>query len=155
MTAAELADHLHARRVGSGRWQARCPAHDDGTPSLSLREGRAGRTVLCCHAGCSLTSILTASGLHLRDLFDGPPLSPAQARQAAAERRKREQQEQQQRDVRRAARDIVWKWESIVNELGARLARTPDDEPDDALTVLFHQAMNRLHEGEMKATSDE
>ncbi|WP_207231680.1 AlpA family phage regulatory protein [Edaphobacter modestus] len=29
MTAAALAEHLHARPVGRGKWVARCPAHDD------------------------------------------------------------------------------------------------------------------------------
>src|SRR5204863_5450077 len=33
MTAAELATQLDAKRVGD-TWMARCPAHDDHTPSL-------------------------------------------------------------------------------------------------------------------------
>src|SRR5438094_550718 len=31
---------------------ARCPAHDDREPSLSIREGDHGKVLVCCHAGC-------------------------------------------------------------------------------------------------------
>ncbi len=37
----------------------RCPAHDDRTPSLSVKDGRK-RVVFHCHAGCSKTTILEA-----------------------------------------------------------------------------------------------
>lgn len=57
-----------ARASGSGKWTARCPAHDDKSPSLSIAEGMAGRVLLKCHAGCSLESILSARGLALSDL---------------------------------------------------------------------------------------
>jgi hypothetical protein len=58
------------RRSGNG-WQARCPAHDDKKPSLSIGQGSDGRALLCCHAGCDVTSILAALGLGIKDLF--PP----------------------------------------------------------------------------------
>lgn len=56
------------RRTPSG-WQARCPAHDDKNPSLSLAEGDDGRVLLHCHAGCDPHEVLTALGLKFRDLF--------------------------------------------------------------------------------------
>ena len=31
---------------------ARCPAHDDREPSLSIRDGGDGRVLVHCHAGC-------------------------------------------------------------------------------------------------------
>ena len=37
MTAECIASGLAARRSGSG-WMAKCPAHDDKTPSLSIGE---------------------------------------------------------------------------------------------------------------------
>jgi len=43
MTAPAIADMLHARCVGVGRWQAKCPAHRDDNPSLSIAKGRDGR----------------------------------------------------------------------------------------------------------------
>jgi len=56
------------RRNGHG-WVARCPAHDDREPSLSLSEGDDGRALLHCHAGCPTEHILAAVGLELRELF--------------------------------------------------------------------------------------
>src|SRR5215510_1210346 len=50
-------------------WQARCPAHDDKTPSLSIRQSDEGNICLRCFAGCSTQSIVTALGLEMSDLF--------------------------------------------------------------------------------------
>ena len=63
--------------AGAGKWTARCPAHEDRSPSLSIAEGAEGRVLLKCHAGCSPESILSARGLALSDLF---PSSSAPAR---------------------------------------------------------------------------
>lgn len=57
-----------AKRNGSG-WIARCPAHDDRNPSLSISEGDDGRVLLHCHAGCSHSEVLKALGLTESDLF--------------------------------------------------------------------------------------
>lgn len=51
----------------------RCPAHEDGSPSLSVHRGANGKWLLHCHAGCPTERILTALGLTWGDLFpDGP-----------------------------------------------------------------------------------
>ena len=52
-----------------GRWHgsygtARCPAHDDRRPSLSLKDGDSGRLLLFCHAGCSYQEIVAAIEAH-------------------------------------------------------------------------------------------
>ncbi|UNE55571.1 DUF7146 domain-containing protein [Bartonella machadoae] len=39
---------------------ARCPAHDDRSPSLALANGNDGRLLLYCYAGCSFREILQA-----------------------------------------------------------------------------------------------
>ncbi|WP_175869561.1 DUF7146 domain-containing protein [Bartonella gabonensis] len=39
---------------------ARCPAHDDQLPSLSLSNGNDGRLLLYCYAGCSFREIIQA-----------------------------------------------------------------------------------------------
>ena len=62
------------RHHGDG-WTARCPAHQDRTASLTIAEGDDGKALLCCFAGCHITSIATAIGLSLRDLFPRPPES--------------------------------------------------------------------------------
>ena len=45
MTPAEVADRLDARPAGPAKWQARCPAHDDHSPSLSIAGGDRGLVV--------------------------------------------------------------------------------------------------------------
>lgn len=45
-------------------WQAKCPAHDDSTASLSLKEGRNGGVLLKCFAGCTFKSICDAVGVN-------------------------------------------------------------------------------------------
>ncbi len=53
----------------NGEYQARCPAHDDKTASLSLTE-KNGKLLLKCHAGCSVESILYSLGLEKKQLFE-------------------------------------------------------------------------------------
>ncbi len=49
------------RGVWHGRYGiARCPAHDDRLPSLSLANGHDGRLLLYCYAGCSFREIIQA-----------------------------------------------------------------------------------------------
>ena len=69
MTATELAATLDAKPAGDG-WTAKCPGHDDHRASLSIGTGADGRTLLKCHAGCDLATILAAVGLVAADLFD-------------------------------------------------------------------------------------
>jgi hypothetical protein len=65
MNAESIATALGGRKVGSG-WMARCPAHNDHTPSLSLRDKNNGKVLVRCHAGCTQDEViatLKASGL--------------------------------------------------------------------------------------------
>ncbi len=53
-------------------WQARCPAHDDENPSLSVALGERGRILLHCHAGCSFREIVSALGMRAADFAPDP-----------------------------------------------------------------------------------
>jgi hypothetical protein len=57
------------RQTGRGRWIACCPAHDDVSPSMSLRETDDGVILLHCFAGCSAHEITAAIGLDMANLF--------------------------------------------------------------------------------------
>jgi 5S rRNA maturation endonuclease (ribonuclease M5) len=48
---------------------ARCPAHDDRHPSLSVARGDDGRALVHCHADCGIEEITDALGLTLADLY--------------------------------------------------------------------------------------
>ena len=67
---ALLARLDRVRRVGHGKWVARCPAHDDRGPSLSIAETADGRVLLYDFgAQCSAAEILDAIGLDFAVLF--------------------------------------------------------------------------------------
>jgi hypothetical protein len=65
--AEEIAERLSARRSGAG-WIARCPAHEDRSPSLSISE-RDGKVLLHCFASCTIEAVCDAIGIQVRDLF--------------------------------------------------------------------------------------
>ncbi|MFN7374497.1 MAG: DUF3987 domain-containing protein [bacterium] len=61
------------RKVGAG-WCARCPAHDDRNPSLSIHAGDDGRALVNCHAGCTFEAVCGAVWLNPADLFTPDPI---------------------------------------------------------------------------------
>src|SRR5262249_26871858 len=70
MTAAALLERLRGvRRTRLGQWIARCPAHDDRRPSLSIGERDDGRVLLHCFAGCAVGDVLRTIGLDYSALF--------------------------------------------------------------------------------------
>lgn len=73
MSAATVLDRLdRVKQTGPGRWIARCPAHEDRSPSLSIRETDDGRVLLHCFAGCDPGDAMAAIGLEMKDLFAQP-----------------------------------------------------------------------------------
>lgn len=54
---------------GPGRWLACCPAHDDRSPSLAVRETQDGTVLMKCFAGCQTVDVLAAISLDMADLF--------------------------------------------------------------------------------------
>ena len=60
------------RQTGARRWIAKCSAHEDHSPSLSIRETQDGRVLLHCFAGCANSDVLASLGLRMSDLFDKP-----------------------------------------------------------------------------------
>lgn len=65
---AMVLDRLDGVRSQAGYWMARCPAHDDTSPSLSVGRGTSQPVILKCHAGCEPVDILAAIGLTLADV---------------------------------------------------------------------------------------
>lgn len=54
---------LRGIRKHADGYTACCPAHDDSSPSLSIKAGDNQPVVFHCHAGCDQTAILAALGL--------------------------------------------------------------------------------------------
>ena len=63
-TAAEVAAILCGKRQADGNYMCSCPGplhrHGDRNPSLSVKDGRNGRALLHCFAGCAYDEIVTA-----------------------------------------------------------------------------------------------
>jgi hypothetical protein len=57
------------------QFSAICPAHEDRTPSLSVRETPNGGVLLHCFGGCSIYEVTAALGLDMSDLFPPNELS--------------------------------------------------------------------------------
>lgn len=82
-----LLSRLDGVRASGHGWIAKCPAHSDRSASLSLAEGRDGRALVKCFAGCEVLAVVQAVGLELADLFpqrmaDTSPAGRAEAREA-------------------------------------------------------------------------
>ena len=59
------------KRTGNSSWMACCPAHDDRSPSLSIKDNGDGKLMLKCFAGCETIDVLGAIGLDWDDVM--PP----------------------------------------------------------------------------------
>jgi putative DNA primase/helicase len=129
MTAETIAKALGGRKAGSG-WSARCPAHDDSTPSLSLRDTGDGKVLIRCHAGCDQDEViahLKANGLWAQN---GPRLF-----RHAASRRVTKPTEPDRDDIKRTEAALsIWQAskpaggtliETYLGSRGLRLTATP------------------------------
>ncbi len=61
-------------KAGGEGWIARCPAHDDHSPSLSV-DFRDGKVLVSCFTGCTADAVIAAVGLSWADLHDDSPIS--------------------------------------------------------------------------------
>jgi putative DNA primase/helicase len=59
MTAETIARALGGHGVGA-TWMARCPVHEDRSPSLSISAGKGGEVLVRCHAGCDQRDLIAA-----------------------------------------------------------------------------------------------
>jgi hypothetical protein len=151
---------LEARRSGPARWIAQCPAHADGAPSLTIGEGREGRVLLHCFAGCALTAVLEAAGLTMQQLFAaGKPRTAREQAVHAAARNRRLALEAVGRRLERDRIDTLrLRWQQKTRQASAMtrtLACMPDGAPgSDDLTVCLHNLFAELRSIESALTGD-
>ena len=69
MTAEAVARALGGRKAGAA-WMARCPAHDDRDPSLSIMDAGDGKVLVRCHAGCEQMHVIAV--LRARGIWGNP-----------------------------------------------------------------------------------
>jgi hypothetical protein len=68
MKALDLLDRLDKVSGGNGKWMARCPAHSDNSPSLSVSDTE-DKVLLHCFAGCKIEDVTAAMRINVSDLF--------------------------------------------------------------------------------------
>jgi hypothetical protein len=69
MNLEAILDRLSGERRNGSGWMARCPAHEDRSPSLSIRKEN-GKILLHCFGGCSIEAVCAALEIKVRELFD-------------------------------------------------------------------------------------
>jgi 5S rRNA maturation endonuclease (ribonuclease M5) len=80
----QVLSRLPDRKETGAGFSACCPAHDDHSPSLSIKEAEDGAVLLKCFAGCSTEQVVAALGLRTADLFPTTKnLAPALASRPA------------------------------------------------------------------------
>lgn len=77
LSALEAAECQYKR--SGGGYQARCPAHQDCSPSLSISATEDSTVLVKCHAGCTTEAVVKALGLTMHDLFVGVATRPLRA----------------------------------------------------------------------------
>lgn len=69
MDVETFLSRLDGVRGRNGSWVARCPAHADKSPSLSVKGLADGRILMHCFGGCGTDEVMGALGLAMTDLF--------------------------------------------------------------------------------------
>lgn len=145
MTLDQFLDRLENVRRSNGGFMARCPAHEDRSPSLSVCEGDNGRVVVHCFAGCTVDKVCAALGLRLSDLFadDGRPerwvsWRPQTPEERAAERRRRLEQSL------RTERRLRLRAERALQRAALLVGIAYSDDPERVLDRLLDGAAKEL-----------
>lgn len=71
MNIDEILSRFDRVKKDGGQFAALCPVHQDKTASLRIKE-EGGKILVKCHAGCTVTEIVSAVGLKMSDLFLEP-----------------------------------------------------------------------------------
>lgn len=93
----EIASRLERVSERNGQYMARCPAHDDRSPSLSFRIAEDGSKILMhCFGGCDTADVMAAIGMSLSDL--DRPLTRQEKREWARRKQAEEREDQRIND---------------------------------------------------------
>jgi hypothetical protein len=158
-TLVEIAERLHGRRIRPDRWIAKCPAHADRAPSLTISSGREGRVLLHCFAGCPVEAILLHAGMSMGHLFSERLLPYVTERDAVALRRQRAADAVGRRAERLRIDRLRWQWHDqsrTAAALARMLATLPDGAPGaEALTTCYHDALAEMRLVDVALTGDD
>ena len=61
------------KQTAPNKWLAKCPSHDDRSPSLSIKLAEDDKILIHCFSGCAVGDVVASIGLELSDLFPAKP----------------------------------------------------------------------------------
>ena len=146
MSANDLLGSLECVRQSGRGWMARCPAHADKHPSLSIAEADDGRILVHCFAMCSTEEVCAALGIGIAELFPETAPDPYTLRQA--KRLREAEQRRRRQENYRAMLVVASRREAECLVLSARGTDFPswDDSRQDAAVNAVAQAHAVLNE---------
>ena len=97
--AESIAKALNGHKVGNS-WIARCPAHDDHNPSLSICTAADGKVLVRCQAGCGQQAVIAA--LRQRGLWPEKGGGSSQTTASATSQQRRDN------DINRKSAMKIW-----------------------------------------------
>ena len=151
MIARDVADLLHAVRIGKTKWIANCPAHDDQEFQLEITQiASCGTRVQCRH--CSIDEIARAVGISRAELESHPVPEPdmddlddrAARRFLAAKLKRQEQHEISCGQIQMQLREV-----NLLRRRSETARRTGRRFDESSLTEALEE-LERLHEIEKK-----
>ena len=114
------------RELRPGRWVARCPGHEDKSPSLSVTVKDDGSPLFHCFSGCAPDDILSSIGLTWKDLYPQRDKAAYEAALAAGHRHRQ-----------RTLADVTLReWAGWVLAIGAEDLRQGKDHSLEDRAVL-------------------
>ncbi len=124
------------QKNGKG-WSARCPAHEDRHPSLSVSEGDDGRTLVQCHAGCTVDAICDAVGLRVADLMPDNSSTASTSTQPRELREKRQFRRRRQSETAKTYETAKAAVAALERQLGKRSSQwTYHDVNGDPVGII-------------------
>lgn len=136
MTAEDFSQRLEAVRKSGRGFISRCPAHEDRTPSLSIRDGERG-VLLHCFSGCEKAAIVRALGLRMKDLFCESISDSRQTAQVAQLRERQRRERERRREAENVTLDACKHAHWFINSRrGLDISRWSDEQLNDELNAL-------------------
>lgn len=143
MTAETIAKALGGHRAGA-TWMARCPAHDDSSPSLAISAGSNGKVLVRCHAGCDQREVIAA--LIERGLWDTPGKHPG--RIARKHRKNFSPEPDPDAKARTEAALAIWRAsQGIKGSLVETYLRSRGIAPSPLPSLRFHPGLKHASGG--------
>ncbi len=143
MTAETVAKALGGHRAGA-TWMARCPVHDDSSPSLAISAGSNGKVLVRCHAGCDQRDVIAA--LSERGLWDATDKRPSGI--ARKHRKNLEREPDSDAKARTEAALAIWRAsQDIAGSLAETYVRSRGIALSPLPSLRFHPGLKHASGG--------